>query len=45
MKKCKLCGGILAFLGALGRMEYFRCLNCGMELRENTGRMGRIKYE
>lgn len=29
--KCELCGGMLAFLGQLGLLRWFRCINCGME--------------
>ena len=29
--KCELCGGSLTFLGQLGRLRWFRCINCGME--------------
>ena len=29
--KCQLCGGLLAFLGQLGLLRWFRCINCGME--------------
>lgn len=28
---CTMCGGPGAYLGALGRLEWFRCVNCGIE--------------
>lgn len=28
---CKLCHGPCAFLGTLGRLDWFRCINCGMD--------------
>ena len=29
--RCKLCNGLLQFLGNLGLMDWFRCRHCGME--------------
>ena len=29
--QCSLCGGSLAFLGQLGRLLWFRCINCGLD--------------
>jgi hypothetical protein len=28
---CELCGGLLKFLGRLGRLDWFRCEDCGMD--------------
>lgn len=28
---CELCGSALEYLGALGRLEWFRCIGCGAE--------------
>jgi hypothetical protein len=28
---CPTCGGTLAYLGTLGLMVWFRCVNCGAE--------------
>jgi hypothetical protein len=28
---CELCGGELVVMGQLGRLEWSRCRNCGME--------------
>lgn len=30
MKACKLCGGVLELLGALGWLKHYRCRHCGM---------------
>lgn len=32
---CPLCGGALTLLGVLGRLEHFRCRNCGAD--SNSG--------
>lgn len=29
--KCGFCGGLLRFLGQLGRLSHFRCQGCGMQ--------------
>lgn len=31
MTNCVLCGGPVVFLGQLGRIDWFRCRNCGAE--------------
>lgn len=28
---CLFCGGILHFLGKLGKLNWFRCSGCGMD--------------
>lgn len=28
---CKVCNGVLVFLGRLGNLDWFRCRDCGME--------------
>lgn len=28
---CQLCGGLLALLGTLGNLRWFRCTGCGMD--------------
>ena len=35
MKLCKLCGGILHYLGTLGKLDWFICRSCGMESSGN----------
>lgn len=27
---CTICGGVLVFLGQLGRRKHFRCRDCGI---------------
>ncbi len=29
--ECSVCGGVACGMGALGRMGWFRCQDCGME--------------
>ncbi len=29
--KCRLCGGLLMFLGRLGLLKHYRCRDCGMQ--------------
>ena len=36
--KCQLCGGLLAFLGQLGLLLWFRCINCGMDFSRRRKR-------
>ncbi len=36
MKTCKLCGGPLGLLGALGSMKHYRCRDCGMNFSKMT---------
>lgn len=31
---CRLCGGVLALLGVLGRLAWYRCRDCGMDWNE-----------
>lgn len=31
MMSCSLCGGVLALLGCLGKLAWFRCIQCGMQ--------------
>ncbi len=31
---CPLCGGMGAYLGALGKRLWFRCIQCGMDFDE-----------
>lgn len=31
---CKLCSGVLAYLGQLGRLHWFRCRACGMQFSQ-----------
>ena len=31
MLRCHLCGGLLALLGKLGHLVWFRCQDCGMD--------------
>ncbi len=33
---CSVCGGELYVLGALGKLMWFRCQNCGMECCEEV---------
>jgi hypothetical protein len=35
MKLCKLCGGILHYLGTLQKLDWFICRSCGMEFSAN----------
>jgi len=28
---CTICGGVLIFLGRLGRREHYRCRDCGID--------------
>ena len=28
---CRMCGGVLSFLGNLGQKRWFRCRDCGYE--------------
>lgn len=28
---CEQCGGVLALLGTLGRLTWFRCVQCGWQ--------------
>jgi hypothetical protein len=30
-KTCQLCGGTLAYLGTLGKLSWWQCVNCGMD--------------
>lgn len=34
--ECSACGGPLVVLGTLGRLEHFRCRNCGLERSRDT---------
>lgn len=34
MKLCRLCGGDLALLGALGNLKHYRCIHCGMQFNK-----------
>ncbi len=36
---CPCCGGEGAFLGGLGRLEWFRCQNCGIDFNRDTRRV------
>ena len=33
---CVLCGGILVYLGTLGRLLWLRCRDCGMEQNQEA---------
>ena len=35
MLACLMCGGELCFLGQLGRLFWFRCRDCGLEISKN----------
>lgn len=35
--ECECCGGPLAYLGNLGTLSHFRCINCGMITSERGG--------
>lgn len=45
---CDVCGGQLMYMGALGKLEWYRCRNCGMEVESEAPRnpylMGRVSY-
>jgi DNA-directed RNA polymerase subunit RPC12/RpoP len=35
---CKLCGGTLQLLGQLGRLAWYRCRHCGIEVSKEFRR-------
>ena len=35
--QCKVCGGALTLLGALGSLFHYRCRDCGMEQSSKEG--------
>ena len=39
MCECYVCHGTCAYLGNLGNLEYFRCINCGVEFSEKENEM------
>ncbi len=39
---CK-CGGYIAFLGIIGRAQWFYCVNCGEQSSTVTGRFARFE--
>jgi hypothetical protein len=36
METCFVCNGPLGFLGILGFLIHFRCVNCGMEIHREV---------
>lgn len=34
---CPTCGGPGGFMGALGRLDWFRCINCGIDFNHDNG--------
>jgi tRNA(Ile2) C34 agmatinyltransferase TiaS len=33
---CPMCGGEAAFMGALGILNWFRCIQCGADFNKNN---------
>jgi transposase-like protein len=38
MTTCPCCGGEGSYLGGLGRLEWFRCQDCGLDFNRDTAR-------
>jgi len=34
--RCPVCGGLELYLGALGRLDWFNCQNCGMQFNQES---------
>jgi len=35
--ECPVCGGLLVYLGRLGRLNWLRCRNCGIDCNVERG--------